>query len=301
MHLCFAVRALLPLAQLAIVLAGLPLGQALACDVRLEGNPSAAWRAAARGLPDRAGGDCAHLVLRVERDGAHLIFVTQDGRRADRLLAGPEELAASLAALSEAGPGELAPSADATASPRAQPAAVEPPPARELDVLGTLLGGARVGQHTLVSPIVSGSLLLRIRRWELGAIAAWETGYYNGSTANRSGRQNRAETTSLTFARRQPLKALTLLAGMRLGMAIRLHVGSSFPVLDAPGFVFVAPRFQGRVGPFVGFSFPRTALARLRFEAAADLAFPRPSYSLPLSPWPFWAFALSVGMELGRP
>jgi hypothetical protein len=297
----------LPFALLAIFLAALPLGRALACDVKLEGNPSDAWRAAVRRLPDGAGGDCASSILRVERGEARLIFLTQDGRRAERALAGPEELAPSIAALSEAGPGERAPSAaaDATTSPQAQPAVAEAPPAREMDVLGSLLGGARVGQYKQVSPVVSGSLLLRIRAWELGVMAAWETGYYNGGH-NDAGLQNGAETTSLTFARRQPLHALTLLAGLRLGMAVRLHApvvyAFAFPLTGSgPAVYFPAPRLQGRVGPFVGFSLPRTALVRLRFELGVELAFPEPNSLLPWSPWPFWAFALSVGMELGRP
>jgi hypothetical protein len=302
-HPRFAVRGPLPFALLAIVLAALPLGRALACDVKLEGNPSDAWRAAVRRLPEAAGGDCASAILRVERGEARLIFLTQDGRRAERALAGPEELAPSIAALSEAGPGALAPSAAADAtSPQAQPAAAEAPPARELDVLGSLLGGARVGQYKQVSPVVSGSLLLRIRAWELGVMAAWETGYYP-SVGYRSGRQKGAETTSLTFARRQPLHALTLLAGFRLGMAVRLHAppvpyAFHFPLT---GLSFATPRLQGRVGPFVGFSLPRTALARLRFELGVELAFPEPNSVQAWSPWPFWAFALSVGMELGRP
>jgi hypothetical protein len=302
----FAVRGLPPFVLLAIVLAALPLGRALACDVKLEGNPSDAWREAVRRLPAAAAGDCASAILRVERGEARLIFLTQDGRRAERVLAGPEELAPSIAALSEAGPGERAPTvaAGATTSPQAQPAAAEAPPARELDVLGSLLGGARVGQYKRVSPVVSGSLLLRIRAWELGVMAAWETGYYP-SGGYRAGRQNGAETTSLTFARRQPLPALTLLAGFRLGMAVRLHtpVLPSFAFVPDPGFAihFVAPRFQGRVGPFVGFSLPRTALARLRFELGVELAFSGPNSVQAGHPWPFWAFALSVGMELGRP
>jgi hypothetical protein len=302
MHVCFS-RGLLSFAQLAILLAALPFGRALACDLRLEGNPAAAWRAAARSVPAGAGGDCANMILRVERDEARLIFVTQDGRRAERALAGPQELAPSIAALNEAGPGELA--ADPTTSPQAHPAAAEAPPGRDMSVLGSLLGGARVGQYRLVSPIVSGSFLLRIRAWELGAMATWETGYYPNGAAKPAGRQNGAETTSLSFARRQPFNALTLLAGLRLGMAVRLRspANSSFPPALAPlaGVLFVAPRLEGRIGPFVGFSLPRTALARLRFEAGVDLAFPRQdNASLPFSPWPFWAFALSVGMELGR-
>jgi hypothetical protein len=309
MRFCLAVRGLLFVARLAILLAALPFGRALACAVQFEGNPSAAWREAVRSLPGSAGGDCANLILRVERREARLIYVTQDGRRAERALAGPEELASSVAALSEVGPAALPPTAaaDATASPQAQPAAADARPARDVDVLGSLLGGARVGQYTLVSPTISGSLLLRIRRWELGALAAWETGYYNGG-ANGAGRLNGAETTSLTFARRQPLHTLTLLAGMRLGMAVRLHTEANSSSLlaedlsDFPGVAFIAPRLQGRLGPFVGFSWPRSALARLRFELGVELAFPRQDHaSLPWSPWPFWAFALSVGVELGRP
>lgn len=242
------------------------------------------------------------LIVRVEAGEARLTFVTQDGRRAERALAGPQELAPTIAALSEAGPVEQA--SGAPTSPQADPAASEAPPGRDIDVHGTLLGGARVGQYRLVSPIVSGSLLLRIRHWELGAVATWETGYYYGGGIG-SGRRNGAETTSLSFARRQPLHALTLLAGLRLGMALRLHpVDASFAFADiaGAGFLFAAPRLQGRVGPFVGFSWPRSALVRLRFELGVDLAFPKPDYSsLPWGAWPFWAFSLSVGMELGRP
>jgi hypothetical protein len=97
--------------------------------VELRGAPSEPWLRAGRAIEALTTdpSDCARIEIELEpsTDAARLIFVTQDGRRAERRLAHPDELMPTVVALGirgvsesstpalEDGPGAPARAADA--------------------------------------------------------------------------------------------------------------------------------------------------------------------------------------------
>ena len=106
------VRALPPtrLARAALVAAwacaawfGARVCVAAPCPVELRGAPSEPWLRAGRAIEALTTdpSDCARIEIELEQsaDAARLIFVTRDGRRAERRLAHPDELMPTVAAL----------------------------------------------------------------------------------------------------------------------------------------------------------------------------------------------------------
>src|SRR5688572_31300958 len=83
---------------------------AASCPVELRGAPSEPWLRAGRAtealMTDPS--DCARIEIELERstDAARLIFVTRDGRRAERRLVHPDDLMPTVLALGVRGASE---------------------------------------------------------------------------------------------------------------------------------------------------------------------------------------------------
>src|SRR5690606_4270106 len=166
------------------------------------------------------------IELEGSTDAARLIFVTRDGRRAERHLAHPDELMPTVAALGVRGAGELstpvfedAPTAPVRAadpvarldSPPSEPAASAPSEAR---ALFAVLGGTRGGMGRLVSPVLGGAASIALDRWELGINLALELQYFNLDLSEPDVRTS-AASVGVTVGRRQPIAGLELAFGAR--------------------------------------------------------------------------------------
>lgn len=304
-------RILFPLAYraaaVAALLALLP-GPAQACDLQLTGDPSAAWQRAFRELSaSQQEGDCARLGVDVQGSAARLTYVTRDGRRAERALGSPAELAPALAALRVLDPDT---------EPVAPPARAATPAAQQRSVAGrsrvrgaspmlTALTGLRAGSEALLSPVVHVSLLAQLQEhWELGVFGSWETGYFSGQGKSEFARYGEGLLGG-GFAHRRRLKGFTLLGGARLAYA-RLYSYDNEPPFQRPSYLafpggalrVVIPINTGRAAVFAGISFPAgNARTRLRAELGADFVLRQRTIAVV----PNWALFVLLGMELGWP
>ena len=310
------VRALPParLARAALVAAwgcaawvGARVCVAASCPVELRGAPSEPWLRAGRAVEALTTdpSDCARIEIELERstDAARLIFVTGDGRRAERRLAHPDELVPTVAALGvrgvngsstpafEGGPAAPARAADAVSpldSPPSGPAAA-PSEARPLFAL---LGGTRAGAGRLVSPVLAGAAAIAVDRWELGINLALELQYFNLDLSETDVRTS-AASAGVTVGRREPFADLELSFGGRT-MVAALNDESRKDSGERG-------RAELRLGAYLGAVWPRQSSPRFRADLALDVV---PHESLgaigtPVTPW--LAVSALVGVELGGP
>jgi hypothetical protein len=242
------------------------------CRVDIAGSESADWRKAvgsllASGLVD---GDCATIHLDVTDDGATLTFTTIDGRRAKRVLVDPDELRATVEALLVTVPVPERPppmshpsravSSGTAAIERRSAARSEPTPGtREVEAIFALVGGARRGNDTRFSPVVSGSASLSVRRWELAVMASFEVQYFDVPNQGPAGKKSTTVAPGVVIGRREPLGEVDLIGGGRLSIAA----------------LFDDDRNRGptelRIGAFLGVVLPRRGGTRVRAELGADL------------------------------
>lgn len=295
------------------------------CLVEVRGVPSAAWagaRAELEQLIRLGGGDCAVITLQVgAEDDARLVVRTRDGRRAERVLRDPDELAPTATALfittgdaTESAktarhpetarrpetahvPGPVSARDEAPAATGRAPAARPP---REVVLLG-VQAGKRYGSGGLASPVVGGFVSIDVRRWEIGVIGSAELGY------ERAGERDpqRPPSTSLgggvLVGRREHAGPLDVLAGGRATLAF---VTGQREVMTPRGRTFeqARNREEPRVGVYAGAVLPRLSAVRVRTEIAFDVvpgelgaAATEPP---PLTPW--WMASLQLGVELAR-
>jgi len=310
------VRALPPtrLARAALVAAwacaawlGARVCVAAPCPVELRGAPSEPWLRAGRAieaLTNTDPSDCARIEIELERstDTARLIFVTRDGRRAERRLAHPDEVVPTVAALGvrgvngsstpalEDGPAAPARAADAVSpldSPPSNPAAA----AGEARALFALLGGTRAGAGGFVSPVLGGAAAIALERWELGVSLALELQYFNLHPSEWDA--SSAASVGVTVGRREPIADVELLFGVRSALAAindESRKGSG-----------ERGRAELRLGAYLGGVWPRQWSSRFRADLALDVV---PHETLgaigtPVTPW--LAVSALMGVELGGP
>jgi hypothetical protein len=310
------VRALPPtrLARAALVAAwacaawvGARVCVAASCPVELRGAPSEPWlragRAVEAGTTDPS--DCARIEIELERstDAARLIFVTRDGRRAERRLAHPDELMPTVLALGVRGvngsstpPPEDGPAASAHVAGAVPPLDSPPsgPPAMpgEARALFALLAGTRGGAGRLVSPVLAGSAVIALDRWELGINLALELQYFNLDLSEPDVRTS-AASVGVTVGRREPIADVELSFGAR-SMVAALNDESRKDGGERG-------RAELRLGAYLGGVWPRQSSSRFRADLALDVV---PHKSLgtngtPVTPW--LAVSALMGVEFGGP
>jgi hypothetical protein len=312
------VRALPPsrLARAALVAAwacaawvGARVCLAASCPVELRGAPSEPWRRAGRAIEALTTdpSDCARIEIEIEiersTDAARLIFVTRDGRRAERRLAHPDELMPTVLALGVRGPSEsstpvledgpMAPArvADAVSpldSPPSGPAAAP----GEARALFALLGGTRAGAGLFVSPVLGGAAAVALERWELGINLALELQYFDLHSSGPNA-PSAAASVGVTVGRREPIADLELLFGAR----------SMVAALDDESLKDSGERRHAelRLGAYLGGVWPRQGSSRFRADLALDVV---PHESLgangkPVTPW--LAVSALMGVEFRGP
>lgn len=273
--------------------------RARACDVELLGEPSEAWQDAVRNLAPLQADDCELLRIDAREGGAHVTFIIRDGRRAERTLLQPEELAPAVAALRVVG----------APAPQAVAPAPSTPPVEAAPRLSALFGafaGVRAGAQKLVSPTLAIAVQLRIRSdWECGIHLTWPMNYFRlgdppqvpGGGAAVNSKQGGTEFLAQAgFARRQPIGKLILLVGARAGWGMRFR---GPPQPSGTSAAYPPGRYEGRGGLFLGLVTPRaSAHTRFRVELGADFVFPKDNSFFQTIP--NWALFALVGIEIGR-
>lgn len=279
-------------------------------SVMPSGNP--AWEQAARDVEAKLAarsrpGDCGSAVVEVQGGGARLVFTTSDGRRAVRQLARPAELAPTLEALLVT--GSIATPEEPGAHPAplptpirdrapARPAPSHVAPAQHAAVHFGASAGARVGTHSLVTPVLDAFGSLSLERWELGVFGQWEMGYHELVNEADPRQRSSGLAAGISVGRREPLGgSVSLLGGAQLGLAaLDEEVVEHNPTQS---------RAEGRLGAYVGAVVPRRGETHFRAELVGEIVpnhigqTPESSTGQPLMPW--WATTLTVGVELGRP
>jgi hypothetical protein len=308
------VRALPPtrLARAALVAAwacaawvGTRVCVAASCPVELRGAPSEPWLRAGRAIEALATdpSDCARVEIELEQstDAARLIFVTRDGRRAERRLAHPDELMPTVVALGVRGVSESSTPAldDGPTVPARAPDAVSPldsPPSEpaampgEARALFALLAGTRAGAGRLMSPVLAGSAAVALERWELGINLALELQYFNLDLSEPDVRTS-AASVGVTVGRREPIADVELSFGAR-SMVAALNDESQKDSGERG-------RAEFRLGAYLGGVWPRQGSSRFRADLALDVV---PHESLgsigtPVTPW--LAVSALMGVEFG--
>jgi hypothetical protein len=229
------------------------------CVVEAAGALPAGWHEAVRSLGPAAAGedDCSSVRVRGEGGGARITLITRDGRRAERRVETPAELAPTLAALrvtfaedaqgaasdapaasegsdapaagGEKPPAEPSPpppvvAARTTDHPAADRGAATAPSGREEDgdrnaTLFAFMVGTRGGADSLFSPVVAGSVSLLRSRWELGVIGGIDFRYTDVESTNPSERGGGTVSAGIFVGRREPAGNVELLGGARLSVA----------------------------------------------------------------------------------
>lgn len=279
---------------------------AASCPVELRGAPSEPWRRAGRAIEALTTdpSDCARIEIELERstDAARLIFVTRDGRRAERRLANPDEVMPTVMALGVRGvnesstpvfeDGSMAPARADAVSPLDSPAPEPAAAPGEARALFALLGGTRAGAGRLVSPVLGGAASIALERWELGISLALELQYFNLDLSEPDVRTS-AASVGVTVGRRELIADLELLFGAR----------SMVAALNDESRKDSGERGQAelRLGAYLGAVWPRQSSSRFRADLALDVV---PHESLGaigrrVTPW--LAVSALMGVEFGGP
>jgi hypothetical protein len=306
---CFGVLRPLLVGASAVAVSSWALpARATACRVELTGDSATVWLGST-GVPEiPEGADCETIRVEVNGESARVTFVTRDGRRAERVVHDPSELAPTLEALRVTGPREPAEApAEKALAPAVRPATVpieaDRAPAvrdevgradRDQSAIFALTGGTRGGADSLVTPLFTGSASLSLDRWELGVMGAFEAQYFDVAADPRRA-PGSAVAAGVLAGRRQPIGPTTVFLGTRLVLAA-LNDESE---VDSGR----RGRAEMRVGSYLGVALPSAAKTRFRAEVAADLVpediggKAEDSLEATITPW--WAMSLSLGLEFG--
>jgi len=285
------------------------------CRVVLGGAAVEGWKFAVREL-ERSGSlpaDCAVVTIEASGERARLVFQTRDGRRAERALDHPDELAPALRALGVAAgdgasssPAQDTPSAPTAVAPTAvAPTAVapaplgvdaasssspEPPSGQEARAVFALLGGIRGGVGNLLSPALGGSAAIQLGHWELGVNLVLELQYFDldGGEPPSS-----AASVGVTVGRREPVADFDVLFGART-MIAALNDESEVDSGERG-------RAEVRLGTYLGGAWPRTGRLRLRADVAADVVPHRALGSAGTRIAPWLGASVLVGVEFNGP
>ncbi len=261
----------------------------------------AEWQEPVQRLRERAltHEHCARVQLEAIGLGVRLMFVTHDGRYAERLLTTASELSPTVDALLVTG-DDARVAVQRRASEPALSRAERPTPRGAPRSAGSqaalaigLQGGLRAGAESLASPLVSGGAALLMGRWELGVLGVYEFHYARLGGDTSTDRGARALALAVSAGRREPLGPAVLLAGGRVFVA-------ALEYRDVQN----DSHAEGRAGAYVGVTWPRRDPWRLRAELAADfvaagaLRDDGPAGQAPPSITPAWALTLLVGVEM---
>jgi hypothetical protein len=277
------------------------------CPVELRGAPSEPWVRAGRAIEALTTdpGDCARIEIEVERstDAARLIFVTRDGRRAERRLADPDELMPTVVALGVRGASESStpeledgPMAPARAAHLVSP--LDSPPSEpvgapdEARALFALLGGTRAGTGRLVSPVLGGAAAIALGRWELGINLALELQYFNLDLSEPDVRTS-AASVGVTVGRREPIADVDLSFGAR-SMVAALNDESRKDSGERG-------RAELRLGAYLGGVWPRQGSSRFRADLALDVVPHKSQGAIGRRVTPWLAVSVLMGVEFGGP
>ena len=276
------------------------------CRIALGGAPVEGWTLAVREL-ERSGSvpaDCAVVTIEASGERARLVFQTRDGRRAERGLDHPDELAPALRALGVGAAADGASSLPAPAPP-SEPAAAapaplgvdtaassspQPPPARDARAVFALVGGIRGGVGKLVSPALGGSAAIELDRWELGVNVVLELQYFDLGGGEPP---SAAAGVGVTVGRREPVADFDVLFGARTMIA----AFNDESEVDGGE----RGRAEVRLGTYLGGAWPRTGTVRWRADVAADVVPHRVlgSAGTPIAPW--LGASVLVGAEFNGP
>lgn len=285
------------LVLLALAARAAPCG-AEPCRIEAAASLTPDWHDAARRVHERGltHEACDRVQLEGLEVGVRLTFVTHDGRYAERLLTAPSELRPTIDALLVTGDAQLATSEGAASVPATSAAKRAPPPAAAAAgpaLAVHLQGGVRAGAESLASPLVTGGASFLLKAWELGVLGAYEFHYARLGGDTSTDRGARALALGVNAGRREPLGAVTLLAGGRVCV-----VALEYRDVQNDSHA------EGRAGAYVGVTGPRREPWRLRADLAADFvaagAFRNagPAGVPPPSITPAWAFTLLIGVDM---
>jgi len=275
------------------------------CRVESAGAQTPAWQTATESLAGFAlsDRDCLRVRIVIEGEGARVLFTTPDGRSAERFVAAPSELRATVEALRVQGPAATTPQASepAAAQTPAAPIAATPSPAPSSGLGLALLGGFRGGPESLLSPLIIGELSLSFGILELGASLAAEIQYFDVTGSHDPARQGSAAALGLHAGVRQPVGSVALRAGARIAFASLLTVNSDSQACQVGMMCFIPEHderaSEWRLGAYAGIVVPRASTLRLRADVAADLITPTaPSQEVALTPSP--ALSAVLGLEV---
>jgi hypothetical protein len=281
---------------------------AASCPVELRGAPSELWLRAGRAIVEALTtdpSDCARIEIEFEpsTDAARLIFVTRDGRRAERRLAHPDELMSTVLALGvgvaseestpvpKDGPVAPARAADAVSAPDA-PASEPNAAPSEARVLFALLAGSRAGAGPLVSPVLGGAAAIALERWELGVNLALELQYFDLHLSDPDGPSS-AASVGVTVGRREPIADVDFLFGAR-SMVAALSDESQKDSGERGGA-------ELRLGAYLGGVWPRQRSSRFRADLALDVVPHKSLGAIGRRVTPWLAVSALIGVEFGGP
>jgi len=277
------------------------------CKLEVAAELAPAWRLAVTALPPLSRDDCARLSLEPSEPGVQLTFVTRDGSSARRQLGEPNELAPAVAALRVVA---LKPTAASETDPDPDPA-VQASAGADLEPSPLWLGlgsGARGGDASLLSPLVSGSAVLAFDPWEFGVTLAFDLRYFDLERRASQDRQPGTLAVGALLGRREPLGDLAVVWGGRAALAMLTSQSSSSSGSAEDGAdasKLEGSPFEGRFGVYVGLSLPAARSVRIRTELGADVVAAsraRTSSSedaaagVPVTP--SWALSAAIGLEL---
>ncbi len=283
----------------------------VACPVRVVSPGAPRWEAAAKDAEARTiraaetPHDCQSIEVTVLADGtARLEFTTTDGRRAERQLQNPEELAPAVEALlvtaAPQPPSSLP--VEAKAPPviheleaKESTQAERPAPhARPHLVVGGAAGTRFTFGHKYLAPAVSLRASGVFDRWELGIFGEWDPLFKRLSGATPVGFVMSALVVGALFGRRERAGHFEVSYGVDLAVA---SVASSADAAQASS----VDASQQRVGLYVGGRYPRDGTTRFMLDVLSDAALSGlrgpATAAAGLPPIPRYGVALSLGVE----
>jgi hypothetical protein len=253
--------------------------------------------------------DCRSVTVQVKDQQGLVTFVTRDGRRAVRQIASPGALLSVVEALSYTLPvveplpppgEELRPNGPAPAraeSPLASSNVVVVPPATLSVILVGRGGGEVEPEGGFVSPVLSAAAAVSVGRWEVGVFGKWNPAYGVVGARSPADFQMSAWGVGVNVGKREPIGAMTIVAGGTLSATVTTESGK-----DPSGELAFGPsQAEPRAGAYVGLVVPSHSRVRARPELSADVVATRIGHgltidnNLPALPW--WGATASVGLE----
>lgn len=296
---------LLPVVTAFIVLTS-PAWAAARCPVTLEGTDDPSWQSAAHRLENERASqsdDCARITVQIDNAAAKVRYESVDGRRAERDVSTPDDLASTVDALRVTGP---------VVSARPDPA-----PPRQLDeqnvqpqtrapvadVAATrfgLGGGVRGGDERLFSPTLDGYGRIGVGHWDLGITGRWELGYRQLGDQLHRGTLGSGIAAGVLAGRREHFGPIDATGGMELLLA-----SIDQEARERSGLGENAAHSEARVGAYIGAGFPARSSPRAYACLGAEFvplrwgSTARDYRGAPVLPW--WAASLAIGLEVGGP